>query len=347
MEIIGNKQLTRATQEALRKRVVFAVEHENMKQIDAVKIFKVSRSSITQWVRKYRKEGEKSLNKKVQGRPKSTGKLEPWQCATIVRIITDKCPNQLKMPWALWTREAVKELIFIKFEINLSISTVSRLLKKWGFTPQKPLTRAYERNPKKIQDWIDNVYPEIARKAKKEKAEIYWGDEMGMRSDHQSGIYFSPRGKTPVLEKTGKRFKCNMISGITNSGKCKFMIFQDSFVIEVFLKFLRQLAYKSDRKIYLIVDNHKVHHSIKVQKWLEKHKKDIQIFFLPAYAPELNPDELLNQDVKSNAIKQNRPRNVIELKNNLRSYMFKTQQKKQKIKNFFKKDELSYIAKVS
>ena len=175
---------------------------------------------------------------------------------------------------------------------------MSRLLKQWGFTPQKPIRRAYERNPDAISYWVKTTYPKIQKQAVKEGAVIHWGDEMGVKNTDQVGRSFSKQGQTPVVSNTTKRFKCNMISTVTNSGSARFMTFEDSFTIDVFLKFLRKLIYKQDRKIFLILDNHRVHHAKKTKKWLEKHTDQIELFFLPPYAPELNPDELLNQTVK-------------------------------------------------
>jgi hypothetical protein len=247
------------------------------------------------------------------------------------------------MPWILWSREAVRQLIVDKFQIELSISSVSRLLKKWGFTPQKPIYRAYERNPKAIARWMTEEYPKIHRQAKKEKAEICWCDEMGVRSDDQVGRSFGRRGQTPVIAASGKRFKCNMISAITNAGNSRFMVYLEDFGVNVFIDFLRRLIMKAPRKIFLITDNHRVHHARKVHQWLAKHTDKIAIFYLPAYAPELNPDELYNQDVKANTIKRQRPQNAGELKSLLRSYANSVQKKPAKIRNFFDASGLAYI----
>ena len=344
MQKTDARKLSCEAQEALRKRVVISVIEKGLQQKEAAAIFDVTTRIITKWIKKYRQEGIEGLSKKKQGRPKSSGKLAGWQVSWISRAITDKCPDQLKLPFMLWTREAVQQLIRERFDIEYSLPTISRLLKRWGFTPQKPVRFAYERNDQKITHWLKTEYPEIKKQAQKENAEIHWGDEMGVRSDDQVGRSFSKKGKTPVIKKTGKRFKCNMISTVTNSGKNRFMIYQDSFTVEVFLRFLRRLIYKSDRKIYLIVDNLKVHHAYKVQDWLEKHKEKIAVFYLPPYAPELNPDELLNQDVKSNATKHKKPKNVEQLKKALKAYMFKIQKSPNKVANFFNKKEVAYAA---
>jgi transposase len=201
MEVTDARQLSRDAQEKLRKRVVMAVEEKGIK-----------------W-----------LSKKKQGRPKESGKLAGWQAACVARTITDKFPEQLKMAWGLWTREAIRELIKETFKIELSISSVSRLLKKWGFTPQKPIRQAYQRNPKVITKWMQEEYPKIHKQAKKEKARMYWGDEMGLKSTDQVGPSFGRRGQTPVVQTFGSRYSCNMISAISNAGSCRFMVFKERF----------------------------------------------------------------------------------------------------------------------
>ena len=345
MEKTDARKLSRDAQEALRQRVIMAIADGGMKQKEAVKVFKVSQAAISKWMKVYKKSGLRGLAKKRQGRPKQSGKLAGWQASWVVRTITDKCPDQLKLPWGLWTRECIKELIKIKYGIQLSISSVSRLLKKWGFTPQKPIRRAYERNPKVISKWMTETYPEIHAQAKKEGGVIHWGDEMGVKNTDQVGRSFGRKGQTPVVPNTTKRFKCNMISTVTNNGNSRFMIFEDSFTIDIFLKFLRKLTYKQDQKIFLILDNHRVHHAKKVQKWLEKYVGKIALFYLPPYAPELNPDELLNQTIKQKIKHKAVSTNQKQFKNNVSSCVKSIQKSSHTIKSFFLKPELLYIKK--
>jgi len=338
------RKLSAEAQEALRIRVVMGITEEGLRQKEAVRLYRVSRAAVIKWTRIYRTNGMKGLYKQQQGRPQSSGKLAGWQAAWVARTITDKCPEQLKMPWGLWTREAIQQLIKDKFKVDLSISSVSRLLKKWGFTPQKPIRRAYQRNPKIIAKWMQSEYPKIHKQAKKENAQIYWGDEMGVKSTDQVGRSFGRRGQTPVVQTSGSRYSCNMISAISNAGSCRFMVFKERFTVDVYLKFLRKLLHKQDRKVVLIVDNHRVHHAKKVQAWLQKYTDKIAVFYLPPYAPELNPDELLNHDVKANSFKHQRPRSENELKRAVRSFMYATQKRPSKVVNYFKKSELDYIS---
>ncbi|MFH0765572.1 MAG: IS630 family transposase, partial [Calditrichota bacterium] len=273
-------------------------------------------------------------------------KLKPWQAALTVRLIQDRLPDQLKLPFFLWTREAVAQLIEKKFGIRLSKMTVGRYLKRWGFTPQVPAKRAFERKPAAVEHWLNVEYPLIQRSCQQEGARIYWGDEMGARSDHQAGRTYGRRGKTPVVPSTGKRFGCNMISAITNRGDLRFMVFRNSFTSDVFIQFLDRLIKSAVTKVYLIVDNHSVHRSKKVKIWLddETHGGKINIFYLPPYSPDLNPDEYLNNDVKTNAVGRKRARDRDDLESPLRSHLRSAQKRPAKIRNFFKSESVLYAA---
>lgn len=264
-----------------------------------------------------------------------------------MRHILSGCPDQLSLPFALWTREAVQELLSRKFDVQVSVWTVGRYLRAWGLTPQKPVRRAYEQNPAAVRKWLEEEYPSIRKQARQFKAHIHWLDEMGLRSDHQAGRSYGRRGETPVVFGTGQRFRCNMISSITNRGRLAFMIFRQRFTARVFLNFLGRLlrlTRKTRRKVFLIVDGHPVHKARSVTRWFAEHREQIRIFCLPAYSPELNPDELLNQDVKTNALGRVRPVNVQEMMGNVRSYLRITQARPTVVKNYFSESHVKYAA---
>jgi len=337
------RMLPPSAQEDLRCRVVRAVEEQGMSQAEAVRTFGVSKTAVHNWRKAYRDGGMTALKSKPRGRPRRS-RLAGHQAATTVRIIQDRCPDQMKLPFALWTRDAVRQLIAERFDIDLSVWTVGRLLKKWGFTPQKPLRRAYERDPVAVQRWLDEEYPAIRRQAKQENAEIHWGDEMGLRSDHQTGTSYGRKGRTPVVAGTGQRFRCNMISTITNRGRLSFMVFKRRFTADVMIEFLKRLTRQCSQKVLLIVDGHPVHRSAKVRRWVDKHDESIQLFRLPGYSPELNPDELLNQDVKSNALGRRRPQDQDEMVGDVRSYLRSTQRQPSVVKNYFCEEQVAYAA---
>jgi len=342
MKIQDARSLPTVAKEDLRRKAVKAVV-DGMTQVEVAQLFGVTRQAVGNWIKTYRESGEKSLKAKRQGRPKG-GTLLPWQAAQTVRAITDRCPEQLKLPFYLWTREAVAQLIEKRFGIRLSIWTVGRYLARWGFTPQKPVRRAFEKNPEDVGRWLKEEYPKIRKQAKSENAEIYWGDEMGLRSDHAVGRSYGRRGQTPVIPGTGRRFGCNMISSITNRGHLNFMVFKRKFKADVFIEFLRRMIRQNERKIFLIVDGHPVHRSKKVKTWLKKNLQHIRLIFLPSYSPELNPDEVLNQDVKSNAVGRRRARNQQELVKNVRSYLRSRQRQPHVVRRYFQEKHVLYAA---
>ena len=336
------RSLPSTAQEDLRLRVFRAVEG-GMRQTTAAGVFGVARGTVNQWVQRVRTRGPEGLKAKRRGRPPQP-RLTPRQTATVVRTIVGKCPDQLRFPFALWTREAVQQLLAAKWGLHVSVWTVGRYLTRWGLTPQKPLRRAFEQDPAAVRRWLAVEYPAIRQQAQRERAEIHWGDEMGLRSDHQAGRSYGLRGQTPVVPGTGQRFGCNMISTITNRGRLAFMVFQEHFTARVFLRFLRRLLRHARRKVFLIVDRHPTHRAGKVGRWLTRHRRHIRLFFLPAYSPALNPDELLNQDVKTNGVGARRPHNQPELLANVRSYLRSTQRRPQRVRGYFREAHVCYAA---
>jgi len=336
------RSLTPKAQEVIRIKAVEAVISGN-KQVEIAQLFGITRQALGKWVKRYRENGSKALKAKRQGRPKG-GSLLPWQAAQIAKTVIDRTPEQLKFPFYLWTREAIAQLIEQRFDKRLSIWTVGRYLKRWGFTPQKPLRQAIERDPVKVKKWLEKDYPAIRKQAKQEKAQVFWGDEMGLRSDHSAGRSFSKRGRKPIIKTTGTRFSCNMISALTNQGQLNFMVFKDNFNANVFLEFLKRLVKHSRTKVFLIVDNHRSHRAKKVQKWMKKNEEHIRLFFLPGYSPDLNPDELLNQDIKSNAVGRKRAYNLSELLKNVRSFLFSRKRQPHKVRKYFLKENVRYAA---
>lgn len=258
--------------------------------------------------------------------------------ARIYRLIIDKMPDQLKLPFYLWARAAVAQLIEGEFGIEVSLTTVGRYLKRWGMSPQRPVRRAYEHDDKAIARWLTEHYPGLARQAKRAKAAIYWGDEMGLRSDPVTGISYAPLGDAPVIRATGQRFGCNMISAITNKGALDFMVFQGKFVTPVFVEFMKRLLKQAKGKVYLIVDGHPVHKSRQAKKFVAENNKRLRLIVLPGYCSELNPD------VKNNAPGKSCPRDKGQMMATVRSHLHRRQKQPQVIKNFFHEKHVRYAA---
>lgn len=342
MENTDARSLSSSAQQIIRFKAIAAVEQGKTHE-ETSKLFGVARGTVTKWVQIKKKAGIDGLKSKKRGRP-SAPRLKGHQAATIVRIITDRCPEQVKLPFALWTREAVQMLIERRYSIHLSIWTIGRYLHAWGFTPQKPQRKAYERDDAEVQRWLTYQYPAIKRTAKAEGAEILWGDETGMRSDHQAGTSWAPKGKTPIIPCAGKRFRCNMISGITNRGRLEFRLFRGKFTSAVFIDFMGRLIKYRRKRVFFIVDAHPVHKSRAVQGWLTQHQDRIKMILMPGYSPELNPDELLNQDVKTNAVGRKRAKDIGELENNVNQFLIQRQAFPELVQKYFHKPSVVYAA---
>lgn len=337
------RQLAPAAQEELRIRAVNMVAG-GLTQTLVADLLDVSRAAVNGWCRKAADYGVDALAMQKRGNP--TGPvLIGTQAATICNIIRDHLPDQIKLPFALWTREAVQRLIEDRFDIHLAIRTIGDYLARWGFTVQKPAVRVYERNDAAVQRWLNEDYPAIAARAKLEGAGIWWGDESGLRSRHYTGTSYSPRGKTPVTRGSGKHFGCNLFSAITNRGELAFMIYEGKFNAALFLECMERLIRHADgRKVFLILDNLRVHHAKVLRPWLADHSDQIELFFIPSYSPDLNPDELLNHDLKANAIGRKRARNKDELIANAKAHLEGRAATPEIISNFFKEEHVRYAA---
>ena len=330
-------------QEAVRLKVVNYLKKKMGTQKQASEIFGLSIRSVNRIWARYKEGGRRLLTSKkrgVQGGKKINGK----QAAEVRQLIKDKLPDQLKLAYGLWTREAVAQLIFNRYGIELSRWQVGRYLKQWGYTPQKPISKAFEQKPEKVKQWLETEYPSIKKRAAKEDAVIYFGDETGMRSDHQAGRSYAPKGETPVIKKTGQRFSLNMISAISNKGHLQFMIIDGRFNSEVFETFLKQMIKYSRQKIYFVTDGHPAHKTKKLNEWLEAKKERIEVFFLPPYSPELNPQEYVNQDVKTNVIGKKRPINKAQMRNNVEDFMNKRKNDKRQVQKYFHVSHVRYAA---
>lgn len=332
-----------ATQAEVRRLAVKAVR-AGMTQTDAAKTFGVSVRAVNKWMAIDKAGGLRALRPKRRGRRAGDGRLTVEQATRIRQQVLDKMPDQLKLGFYLWTRAAVVALIAREYDVAVSLTTVGRYLKAWGLSPQKPVRRAYERNDVAIGRWLKQEYPAIARDARREGATIYWGDEMGLRSDHVTGTSYALVGQTPVVRATGQRFGCSMISAITNRGHLVFRVFHGTFRAAMFIDFMRRLRRQSDGKVYLIVDGHPVHRSRTVKAFVAAHSDDFRLIQLPGYCPELNPDELLNQDVKTNALGKSRPRDRVEMMGSVRRYLHRRQKQPHVIRNLFQEKHVRYAA---
>ena len=293
----------------------------------------------------FKRDGESAVTGKRMGRVVGVGRnLTPTQEGTIRKKIIDKCPDQLKLDFALWTRGAVQQLILQEFQILMPIRTVGSYLHRWGFTPQKPVKFAYERRPEAVKSWIQKEYPAIKILAMVENAEIYWGDETGLRASDVRGRGFAPRGKTPQVLATAKYENLSMVSAITNKGKVSWMIIDGTINSDRSIEFQERLIKDAERKIYLILDNLRVHHSVKVKEWLEDHDEEIHLFFLPSYSPDLNPDEHVNSDLKYGIGSKSPVRTKKVLGENAQAHMEMLRANPQRIEKYFEDPAIAYAS---
>ena len=338
------RQLDMATQGQVRRLVVKAVRG-GLKQGAAAKRFSVSLRAVNKWVALAKVGGLRALKLRRRGRRPGSGRLTAAQSTRMRGLIVGKMPDQLKLPFYLWTRAGVATLIEREYGMAVSLTTVGRYLRAWGMTPQKPVRRAYERNDSAIKRWLVEEYPALAADAKRERATIYWGDEMGLRSDHVTGTSYAPVGQTPVVRATGQRFGCNMISAITNRGALAFMVFHGKFHNPVFIEFMKRLLRQGKAKLYLIVDGHPVHRSAIARRFVADNQHRLRLIRLPGYCPELNPDELLNQDVKTNALGKSRPASKAEMMATVRRHLHRRQKQPRVIRNLFREKNVRYAAR--
>ena len=341
---IDARKLSPEVQEEKRKQAI-RLHKKGKPYKEIAELVEVHFETVGKWVRAYRESGIQAVSSKVRGRKKGASrKLTAEQEKVIQQLIIDKTPDQLKMVYALWTRKAVLELIQDKMGVKLAIRTVGNYLSSWGFSPQKPLKRAYEQSPSKVQKWLDDTYPAIKEKVKKEGGEIYWGDETGIRSDSQRGRGYAPIGKTPVIKLSAKRTSTNMIAAITNQGKVRFQIYDGRMNAKQLVQFMKRLIHEAKRKVFLILDNLRVHHAKKVNQWLTEHSEQIEVFYLPAYSPELNPDEYLNCDLKAGIHSKRPARNQSQLKTKVLSHMRMLQKQPSRVMKYFCHPKISYAA---
>lgn len=333
---------SQSSQERVRLLVVDFLKKKKGTQQQAADLYGLTLNGVQKIWKRYKDKGLRGLNAKKRG-VKQGKKINGQQAAEVRRLIKDKMPEQLKLSFGLWTREAVQQLIKEKYGVELSRWQVGRYLNSWGYTPQKPIRKAFEQKPEQVKQWLDKEYPAIKKRAAKEKGTIYFGDETGMRSDHQAGRSYAPKGETPVIKATGKRFSLNMISAISNKGHLQFMIIE-RFNGGVFIDFLKRMIRYSREKIFFITDGHPAHKTKMLKEWLGENKDRIEVFFIPPYSPELNAQEYLNQDVKTNVIGKKRPVNKEQMRSNVESFMKKRKNNPKQVQKYYHEKHVQYAA---
>lgn len=299
MKNIDGRKLKHDVLTEFRKRAVALVQSGESPEV-VVKAMGFSRACIYNWLAMYRAGGWDALDaRKRGGRPR---KLKGHMIQRVYRIVVGKDPRQYNFTFALWTRNAIGALIYKQYGIRLSANSVGRLLAQLGITPQKPLWRAYQQDPERVSKWVQEEYPAIEREAKRLRAEIWFGDESGLRSDYHSGTTWGQKGQTPVVHTTGARYRLNMVSAVNRRGRMRFMIERSGLNADVICRFLDRLMVGSTKPVFLIWDGHPIHKSRKVAEKVRSYNGKLRLYLLPSYSPELNPGEGVWREVKSHRL---------------------------------------------
>lgn len=261
----------------------------------------VHRDTVSAWKTSLKRLGRDRFVRdlRLDAKGGASAVLTAAQARSLAGWITQKNPEQLMMPFSLWTRRAVRDLVSKRFGVKLSLPTIGTYLKKAGLTPQKPAKVAREQSPEAVERWLNAEYPAILARSKKERATIFWGDETGVTNQDNRALGYAKCGETPVKRIPGRRSTCSVISAITNKGEMRWMTYHGALNATLAVGFPERLVKSNKgRKVFLIWDNLRVHKGVEVTRWVEKNRTKIVLFHLPAYSPQLNPDERLNRDLK-------------------------------------------------
>jgi transposase len=289
------RALDHKTLEEIRIRAVERVQAGESPEV-VIQALGFTRSCIYTWLAKYRAGGWGALKARaLKGRPL---KVRAAQMRWLYQTVTGKSPLQFRFEFALWTREMIRVLLREQFQLKLSLASVGRLLKQLGLTCQRPLFRATEQDPERVRRWREQEYPAIREQARKAGAEIYFGDEAGVRSDCHAGTTWGIKGQTPVVYSTGQRSSVNMISAVSARGHLRFMATKGRVNGLVFMEFLKRLMHHAARPVFVILDGGSYHRSRPVKDYVASLGGKLHLFFLPPYSPQLNPDEQVWNYVK-------------------------------------------------
>ena len=344
MERIDSRGLPDAVLNERRRRAV-KLREAGVTVRETARQCELSTHTVVAAHKAFRQGGWVAVKVKRTGRPKGSGRLLSADEEKQVQwLIQDRTPDQLKMIYALWTRQAVSELIEARFGVRLTVRNTGKYLKRWGFTPHKPLKKAYEQSPQAVSHWLNESYPAIAQRAKQEGAEIQWGDETGLRSDDVRGRSYAPKGQTPVVRANAARQGLSVISTVTNKGQMRWKVFAGALNAKILIRFLERLTSGQKQKIFLILDNLRVHHSKLVREWLEANTDKIEVFYLPSYSPKLNRDELLNADHKQRVTSAAPARNKIALTRTAIGALRSIQKQPQRVERYFSQKDVRYAA---
>jgi transposase len=338
------RKLPAAAQEERRRQVVGLRRAGMTYKVIAAQVG-LSRTGVIDICQRFAAEGAKGLVSKPRGRkPDEQRLLDAAQEAEMQGLIRRHTPDELDLPFALWSRAAVGALIARCCGVELAVRTVGKYLARWGFTAQKPIRRAYEQDPAAVRRWLRQDYPAIVARTRQARGVIFWGDETGLRSDDVRGRSYAPRGRTPLVRVCHRRAGLSLISAVTNRGELRWMVVEGAVKAPTLIRFLRRLVREARRKVFLILDRLKVHRARLTQAWLAEHRSEIEVHYLPAYSPELNPDEGVNADLKQAVPRKAPARSRQQLKRAAISHMRSLAKRPKRIRAIFQHQQFRYAA---
>jgi transposase len=315
------RQLPDDVLEALRLRALHGCEI-GFTEADVADLLGVSRETVSRWWSAYCSLGLDGIPGDRTGRPVGSGRtLSDEQAEHLQRLIDENSPEKLGIACPLWSRRAVRDLINKEFGVRMPIRTVGEYLRRWGYTAKRPRRHSRDQDPKEVRTWLKETYPQIKARAQQEGADIYWGDEAGVAADEYPRRGYARKGKRATKEVPDRHIRVNMIAAISNEGAVRFMTYKQTMDAALFIVFLSRLLRTTTRKVFLIVDRLKAHDAAVVDEWVKRHKDRIELFYLPCYSPELNPDEYLNNDLKGNLNEEGLPHSKQELRSRLQHWM--------------------------
>jgi transposase len=338
------RKLPAAAQEERRRQVV-GLRQRGLTYREVAEQVGLSRTGVIDICQRFAAEGAKGLVSRPRGRkPDEQRLLDAAQEAGVQGLIRRHTPDELDLPFALWSRAAVRALIARHCGVALAVRTVGKYLARWGYTPQKPVRRAYEQDPAAVRRWLRRDYPAIVARARRARGVVFWGDETGLRSDDVRGRGYAPRGRTPLVRVCHKRAGLSLISAVTNRGELRWMIVDGAVKAPTLIHFLRRLIREARRKVFLILDRLKVHRARATQDWLAGHRSAIEVHYLPPYSPELNPDEGVNADLKHAVPRKTPARSKQQLKRAAVSHMRSLARRPKRIRAIFQHQQFRYAA---
>ena len=289
-----------------------------------------------------RGKGIKALRStKATGRPRSLTLAQEKQ---VFGWVNGKNPRQYGFDFGLWTRQIVRELVTKRFGITLSLASIGGLLARQGLTPQKPLQRAYQRDSEAIERWVKQTYPDIARRAKREKAEVFFWDESGFRADAVHGKTWAAKGQTPVVHRPGQRQSISAASAVNSKGAFWFETYEGGLTGELFVTLLGNMMEERDRSVHLIVDGLPAHKKAVVKEYIESTQGRLTLHFLPGYAPDLNPDELVWSHAKRTGVARSPLRQGEKLRDRVNAQLDAIANDSDLVQSFFYHPSVAYIS---